>query len=154
MLERAGRESHIWNQYVGFDFCPSSLLFLSFPASLSPFLEKGHRKALEYWFLRDTVPGRQRRRETKDRETVEKAHRQRSWLNTGAEAGTGEPGQKRPGGGAGSCSLGFGLRGVSSDQRSRSTSQTRRVGSRKSQKSTRSAKGPSASQHLSRPCPA
>lgn len=127
---------------------------LSFSHSLppSPHLWKGeHRKALEYWFLWDTVPGRRRWRETKDSETVEEAQRQKNWLNTAAEAGTGEPGQKRPGGG-GSRSLGFGLRGVSSDQRSRSTSQAKRVGSRKSQKSTHSAKGPSTSQHLSRPC--
>ena len=35
MLERAVREDHIWNQYVGFDFFPSSLpLFL--PPCLFP----------------------------------------------------------------------------------------------------------------------
>ena len=136
---------------------PSSLLSLSLSHSLPPsphLWKREHRKALEYWFLWDTVPGRRRWRETKDSETMEEAQRQKSWLNTVAEAGMGEPGQKRPGGGGGSCSLGFGLRGVSSDQSSRSTSQAKRVGSRKSQKSTRSAKGPSTSQHLSRPCPA
>lgn len=80
---------------IFFFFPPLFSLFLSHSLPPSPHLwKREHRKALEYWFLRDTVPGRQRWRETKDSETMEEAQRQKSWLNTEAEAGRESQGRR------------------------------------------------------------
>lgn len=97
MLERAG-EGHIWNNMCALIFPLLSSLSL-IPLPLYILGKRDWKKPWSIGSSRDTVPGRQRRRKPKTGKPWRR-HRGRSWLNTGAEAGTGEPGQKRPGGGA------------------------------------------------------